>query len=71
MRHFDSFAISIALVVLGIAAVVSVAIFRDSKAEDEFMQECQQHEPHYRCVALWRAGEKSQAYPVVIPVPGA
>lgn len=49
------------------AGLCGVSWLADSAAEDRFVAECQQHEPHYRCVALWRAGE-SHASPVVVPV---
>lgn len=42
-------------------------------SERKFISECSDHEPHYQCVAKWRAGEPKTVVvptpPVVVPVP--
>lgn len=44
---------------------------KDSAAEKaHFMQLCQQEEPEYKCIAMWRAGEKKSSVvpmPIIIP----
>lgn len=63
------FILFVLLVVVGIFALVYVIADADIKAKNEFIAECMQHQEHYQCVALWRAGEShDQVVPVFIPV---
>ncbi len=64
--------------VVGMAASVAVAaafgvfiwwaIDRGNAKYAEFMQGCSQDHKKYECMAMWRAGDKSD-YPVIIPMP--
>lgn len=38
--------------------LVAVFIHFEAQERQEFMDECQEHELHYKCVAAWRAGEQ-------------
>lgn len=52
-----------------IVALVYFGSKADAEARQAFMSECTQHRERYECVAMWRAGEKSNTYiPVVVPV---
>lgn len=51
--------------------VVCIFVAATDHSEADFIAECSQHEPHYQCVAKWRAGESHTTVapvPVVIPV---
>lgn len=42
-----------------VTAVLVLAIYADDRQREEWMAECIQHEPKYKCVAMWRAGNSS------------
>lgn len=64
MDRFDKVMIALLAFCFIILVLCCVgAVYEDT----EFMQECQQHEPHYRCQAMLRGGSTAQAVPVIIP----
>lgn len=59
------------MVLLFIIALMAFLIFAvvaaEGKEREQFMELCQKHEPEYKCIAMWRAGEQSST--TVIPMP--
>jgi hypothetical protein len=43
------------LILLAFLCFLPFAIQHEANEHSEFMSECRQHEPNYRCEALWRA----------------
>lgn len=57
---------------IGVVAIVWLIVAEGratEAAEEKFMAACTQHEPEYRCTAMWRAGDSAvPAVPIVVPV---
>ena len=57
------------LLLVGVAVGIYVGVARAQEAHTRFMRQCMEDHKEYECTALWRAGGRSGADLIVLPVP--
>ena len=67
---FETTLVLIGTVIIGGFILIGVKITEvEAKAKAEFMEECMQDLKRYECEAMWRAGNRRDSTPVIIPIP--